>query len=162
MRTSNALSAADVPAVTQQTFLRKMAGTPLDVNGCRIWPFAVNAAGYGRLGSKIEGQPVFWLAHRLAYALCVGPIPAGVVVLHTCDVPACFDPTHLVLGTQADNQADMASKGRSTKGRPVGAALHNLKKERCKRGHADWRTNRDGSRSCRQCRRDNCSESTGG
>lgn len=33
-------------------------------------------------------------------------------VLHHCDNKGCDEPLHLFLGTQADNMADMASKGR--------------------------------------------------
>ena len=51
-------------------------------------------------------------AHRLAYALLVGPIPAGACVLHRNDEPYCLDPSVLFLGTQADNVHDMESKGR--------------------------------------------------
>jgi hypothetical protein len=39
-----------------------------------------------------------------------GPIPAGLCVLHRCDVRPCINPDHLFLGTQKDNMADMAAK----------------------------------------------------
>jgi hypothetical protein len=48
----------------------------------------------------------------VAWELEYGPIPPGLNVLHKCDVPICVNPNHLFLGTQADNVADMKSKGR--------------------------------------------------
>ena len=52
-------------------------------------------------------------AHRWAWMLVHGSIPDGLHVLHRCDNPPCFRPSHLFLGTDADNARDMASKGRS-------------------------------------------------
>jgi hypothetical protein len=40
----------------------------------------------------------------------------GKVVRHMCDNPACVNPLHLEIGTQADNMNDMKLRGRSTKG----------------------------------------------
>jgi len=34
-------------------------------------------------------------------------------VLHSCDTPACWNPDHLFLGTQADNVHDCIQKGRA-------------------------------------------------
>ena len=49
---------------------------------------------------------VVWEAHNAE------PVPEGMVVMHTCDNPACCNPHHLVVGTQSDNIKDCVSKGR--------------------------------------------------
>lgn len=37
------------------------------------------------------------------------------VVCHKCDTPACFNPDHLFIGTDSDNQKDSVNKGRTTR-----------------------------------------------
>lgn len=37
-------------------------------------------------------------------------IPDGLDVLHSCDTPMCCEPTHLRLGTQAENSLDMLER----------------------------------------------------
>ena len=54
------------------------------------------------------------LLHRVAWeAHHAEPIPEGMVLLHICDNPSCFNPDHLVLGTQGDNNRDRDNKGRT-------------------------------------------------
>jgi hypothetical protein len=53
------------------------------------------------------------MTHRAAWRLFVGPIPDGQFVLHKCDNPACVNPAHLFLGSQADNVKDMWQKNRA-------------------------------------------------
>jgi hypothetical protein len=43
---------------------------------------------------------------------CRGPIPAGLQVMHTCDVRACINPAHLELGTQSKNMRDAYARDR--------------------------------------------------
>lgn len=48
-------------------------------------------------------------AHRAAWLLFRGPIPAGQVVRHVrCDDSLCVNPQHLALGTAEDNAHDRA------------------------------------------------------
>lgn len=64
--------------------------------------------GYGAM--RVDRQR--YLAHRLAYALWVGPVPNGMLVLHSCDNRRCIEPSHLSVGTIADNISDMDAKSR--------------------------------------------------
>jgi hypothetical protein len=56
------------------------------------------------------------VAHRVSYELAKGPIPEGKVLRHSCDTPRCVNPEHLTPGTQADNMADRATRGRNPRG----------------------------------------------
>jgi HNH endonuclease len=76
--------------------------------------------GYRRLG---DGR----LAHRVAWESHHGPIPDGMVVMHLCDNPPCCEPTHLKLGTRAENNADRDRKGRNRRPNQRGEAHSNAK-----------------------------------
>ena len=90
---------------------------------CWWWKGTKNKNGYGVLG--INGKTK--LAHRLSWAISVSEIPIGKHVLHTCDNPSCVRPSHLFIGTQADNNLDMHNKGRSSGGSLRGQRNPNAK-----------------------------------
>jgi len=76
--------------------------------GCLLWTGATTRGGYG----NINHGGRYWRAPRLVETLTRGPIDPGQVVLHSCDRPACVEPSHLSRGTPGDNVRDAALKGR--------------------------------------------------
>lgn len=92
-------------------FMSQIAIHP--VTGCWIWQGARQGSG---------GYGFFWLdqenmgAHRASHVLFKGPIPEGLVIMHSCDDRECVNPAHLTPGTHAENSADMVRKGRSIRG----------------------------------------------
>lgn len=113
--------------------------------GCWFWTAGRISSGYG-----IDGNE---LAHRRAWILTGGPIPAGLFVCHTCDVKTCVRPSHLFLGTNSDNLQDSIQKGRFRTG-------FRERHPACVNGHAFTPANTyfqsscPGTRMCKECRRE--------
>lgn len=70
---------------------------------------------YARIHSPKHRERL--LAHRYIYAVMTGQIvdqlPENLVVMHSCDNPACVFPGHLSLGTQSKNLRDAWQRTRS-------------------------------------------------
>ena len=110
---------------------RFLAKAVVAENGCWLWTATLINSGYGRFWyqGKLE------LAHRVAYTLFVGDIPAGLTIDHTCHTKRCdggvicehrrcVNPEHLEPATQQTNLL---------RGRTIPAA--NAAKTHCLRGH---------------------------
>lgn len=93
---------------TEERFWQKVTKT----DGCWIYGGCRDKWGYAHVGVGHKRTQ----AHRYAYELTKGPIPAGMLVLHSCDNPPCVNPAHLSVGTHGDNNADMDAKGRRVVG----------------------------------------------
>lgn len=99
-----------------QLFYKHVWKGPL--TGCWHWTGALRRwskepwdGGYGAFwdGSKVVR------AHVWLYKQLIGAIPAGQVLLHSCDNRKCvnvFD--HIKPGTQKQNVEDMIAKGRAS------------------------------------------------
>lgn len=84
---------------------------------CWEWTRALTG-GYGVLymgGGAANGtcRP----AHTVAWELANGAkLPKGMLVRHTCDNRKCCNPAHLLVGTHAENSADMVERQRQSRG----------------------------------------------
>jgi HNH endonuclease len=112
---------------------------------CLLWDGAVDRHGYGRTSAlfKEHSGAITRLAHRMAYTVAKGPIPAGMQLDHLCEVRLCVNPDHLEPVTQAENQRRRRER-----------------RTRCKQGHSvtgdnvyEWK-NKQGHirKGCRLCR----------
>lgn len=99
-----------------------------DENGCRLWTGYRNPqTGYGqvslakadaaRFGGRVATAPV------VACTLTHGDRPHGLLVLHSCDVRACCEPSHLSWGSPSQNNREAWERG----GQKSGAAHHQAK-----------------------------------
>ena len=81
---------------------------------CWIWQKSKDRKGYGKFGtgSMKDGTRRIEIASRMAWIITHGEIEDGLFVCHRCDNPSCCNPSHLYLGTCADNLQEMHGKGR--------------------------------------------------
>lgn len=104
--------------------------------GCWLWAGALSRDGYGRIWFRQQATG----AHRAAYTLFRGEIPADLTVDHLCRVTCCVNPAHLELVSNAENVR------RSWVGRELRA--------HCRAGHPLSGTNlriKGRERICRTC-----------
>lgn len=131
---------------------RFFAKVEVSSDGCWLWKAAKTPKGYGVFGSK--------RAHRVAYQMFVGAIPAGATLDHLCHTNsdcaggdtclhrACVNPEHLEPVTVAEN----VLRGRSF-------AARNASRTHCDKGHAftpentriSMRNGKMRQRVCRSC-----------
>jgi len=113
-----------------------------DPDHCWEWTGAKIPGGYASLAVPGTSQVG---AHRVAYELCIGPIPGGLHLDHLCRNRGCVNPKHLEPVTSREN---------ILRGQSPGAL--NARKTHCKQGHEFTAENTyviQGGRRCRACNR---------
>jgi hypothetical protein len=150
-------------ALIAETDVRRFMAMTEESGGClRFTRWTDPKTWYGMFGLKCQ---VTVLAHRFAYTVWRGPIPARLTLDHLChneaaraglcpggpcEHRACVWPWSLLPTTLLLNQ--QASPTRSTGG---GENHRNTRKDRCDHGHAFTELNTywwHGERHCRACR----------
>lgn len=116
---------------------------PEALTGCYLWTKHIDGGGYGR----VEYLNSCKLAHKVAYELRHGPVPAGLELDHLCRNRACINVDHLEAVTRKVNVH-----------RGISFAAMNAKLAVCKYGHALTPDNvyveTSGSRRCKICRKE--------
>ena len=103
-------------------------------DGCWMWTSSLQMSGYG----VFHRARRTYRAHRVAFEMVRGPIPAGLVLDHRCHNRACVNPDHLVPVTAEMNRQLVA---------PVGAR-HRVPLGHCVQCHVKSETYR-----CERCRK---------
>jgi len=109
-----------IPTLTteqQDRFWAKVDKTS-SPSGCWLWTAGKTSAGYPEF--VIDGS--LFYAHRISYAMRHGATPDTKLLMHSCDIPACVNPLHLVPGSIQDNNQDCLAKGRNARGEANGSA----------------------------------------
>jgi len=127
---------------TQQLLKPRFEKFVRKTRSCWFWKSTLNKDGYGKFWYVGKGQVP---AHRMAWFLETGYWPKPKeFICHTCDVPGCVNPKHLVIADVLFNNRDTVRKKRH----------HESRKTHCPKRHPysventlTWKN----TRKCRTC-----------
>lgn len=87
---------------------------------CWLYIGGKNAGGYGVFNLPRPNPHRTIVASRFAFLSAFGWLLEGACVCHKCDNPPCVNPSHLWIGTRAENLEDMRAKGRAVYSHSMG------------------------------------------
>lgn len=113
-----------IPAELHESVARRLWAAIDRKPGNACWEHHATAKSGWRPRIGVDSH--YYYAYRVAWVLTNGPIPAGLLVCHRCDNPACCRPDHLFLGTVLDNALDARDKGRIVLPEPRRGLANNM------------------------------------
>jgi len=130
------------PSIVQRFWAKVDKDVP---GGCWLWTASLDRYGYGQFNPRPH-ITITRGAHRYAYELIIGPIPAQLTLDHLCRVRHCVNPDHLEPVSMKENVL-----------RGIGLTAKQARLTHCKRGHPfdlfnTYHAPNDDRRYCRQCR----------
>jgi hypothetical protein len=82
--------------------------TLITEKGCWLWLGASGNSGYG----NIRVDKIYYNLHRYSHHLFNGfNLDSDLQVRHKCATKSCWNPEHLIEGTQSDNEGDKKIRG---------------------------------------------------
>jgi hypothetical protein len=95
-------------------------------DACWNWDGPIDKDGYGQVQCSKYGRTLKTSrAHQMAYIVYKGQYNKNYMICHNCDNTRCCNPTHLYVGSAADNNRDMLSRNRQYY--PIGEDASNAK-----------------------------------
>ncbi|MCI3277648.1 HNH endonuclease signature motif containing protein [Streptomyces cylindrosporus] len=164
-RKSEAFEAAQPESLEQRFW--KCVDTSGGRETCWPWIGSVHPSGYGTFFVN-GGRPRLQKAHRFAYQLTNGTIPAGLEIDHTCHTKECPTPGYGDPHRKCCNPAHLEAVSRTANIRRSQApektieyyARYREEVTHCPKGHpfsgnTQWRRNKEGylTRRCAECNR---------
>ena len=154
-----------IPDISEKTFKHFSSKIDTTKDGCWEWLGSKDEYGYGLFmlpSQDAEGnyKQLERRAHRIAYTIARGDIPAGLTLDHLCKNKSCVNPAHLEAVTDEENNIRGGADGFGNGHRDWTTQCHeghvfaqtgvSVVQVKTKHGVAGGKT----KRRCAQCQRD--------